>query len=84
MENNLVIGLYGCNCHPFKDIKEHDLFHKQKIVLEQKYTIRHTGLSCITKGFDEDFPYYVKVFIEPFDCPRCNQIVHKSNLIPVK
>ena len=83
MKNTLVTGLYGCTCHPFQNWEEHDSFHKQKIDLECQYMIRHSGLKCVTKGFLEDNPSYVKIFVEPFDCPRCQQIEHKSNLIPI-
>lgn len=81
--SDLVIGLYGCSCHPFKDWNDHDFFHKQKIEIGKEYIIRHTGEKCIVKGFEKEQRKYVKVFVEPYDCPRCNQTVHKSNLIKV-
>ena len=77
-----VIGLFGCYCHPFKNWEEHDKFHKQKIEIGAKYKIRHTGEECIVKGFSED-ARYIKIFVAPYDCARCNQIEHKSNLIKI-
>ncbi|MCA4782880.1 hypothetical protein IF125_11550 [Empedobacter stercoris] len=81
--NKGVIGLYGCYCHPFKDWVEHNEFHKQIIKPGERYRIRHTEEECIVEGFSSDGSGYVKVFVEPFDCERCHQIEHKSNLIPL-
>lgn len=78
-----VIGLYGCYCHPFKDWAEHNEFHNQKIIPGAKYKIRHTEEECIVEEFISDNSNYVKIFVEPFDCERCHQIEHKSNLIPL-
>lgn len=83
MKGNVIIGLHGCSCHPFDSWYEHDKFHNQKIEIENEYIIRHSGLRCIVKGFLKEFPNYVEIIVEPFDCPRCNQIEHKSNLIKV-
>lgn len=78
-----ITGPYGCSCHPFKDWDEHDYFMKQKIVVGEKYKIRHTLKECIVKGFDEEFKEFVHIFVEPYDCARCNQTEHKSNLIKI-
>lgn len=76
-----VIGINGCDCHPFKDWDEHDFFMKQKIEIGEKYIIRCGGKECIVKGFDKEFKEFVHVFVEPYDCERCNETKHKSNLI---
>lgn len=82
MENG-VTGLYGCSCHPFKDWSEHNKFNNQKLIVGEKYKIRHSEIECIIKGVSSDNPGFVNVFVEPYDCERCNQMEHKSNLIPV-
>ena len=76
-----ITGYYGCNCHPFESLDELKKFQNQKIEVGAKYRIRHSGIECVAKGFDKEFPEFVKVFVQPYDCPRCNQIEHKSNLI---
>lgn len=78
-----VIGLYGCYCHPFKDFKEVQFFNNQVVEIGQQYKNRHSGVIGIVQGFCEDNANFVKIFVEPFDCNRCNQTEHKSNLIKI-
>jgi hypothetical protein len=76
------IGLYGCYCHPFEDWEDLKKYEKQKIEIGAKYKVRHTQLECIVTAVNKGG--HIDVFVEPYDCPRCNQSVHKQNLIKVK
>lgn len=73
------IGYYGCHCHPYKDLAELKKFEKQKIEIGAKYVIRHTQKECVVTAINDGG--HIDVFVEPYDCPRCNQSVHKQNLI---
>ena len=78
------IGLYGCYCHPFEDWEELKKFSNQKIIIGAKYKNRCTGVIGIATGLYKEQKCYVEIFVEPYDCPRCNQMEHKQNLILVE
>lgn len=78
-----ITGLYGCSCHPFDSWEDLKNYNDQKIEIGAKYRIRHSGKECIAKEFNKDQKYYIHIFVEPYDCPRCNQIEHKQNLIRI-
>ena len=76
------IGYYGCNCHPFRTFQEYKKFLNQKIEIGAKYKVRHTGVECIVTAINP--AGHISVFVAPYDCPRCNQSVHKQNLIKIE
>ena len=80
MKTVLVIGLYGCYCHPFIDWEDHDHFNFQKI---KKFTIikhRCTGEFGIVFS-DRSIGGFKDIDFFPSDCPRCIRTEHVSNLI---
>lgn len=79
-----IQGLYGCSCHPFESWEEHKKYDTQKIEFGAKYRIRHTGKECIARNADKDHKHFIHVFVEPYDCPRCEQFEHKQNLIKLE
>lgn len=76
-----IIGYYGCPCHPYETIEEYKSFLRQKIEIEAKYKRRHTGEECIAKEILAGG--FIVVFVEPYDCPRCQQTEHIQNLIKI-
>lgn len=76
------IGCYGCDCHPYESLEDLKKYENQKIEIGAKYTIRCTGKECIVTAINRGG--HIDVFVEPYDCPRCNQNVHKQNLIKRK
>lgn len=76
------IGYYGCDCHPFENWEDLKKYEKQKIEIGAKYKVRHTEKECIAKAVNHGG--HIDVFVEPYDCPRCNQSVHKQNLIKIE
>ena len=80
----MIQGLYGCSCHPFESIEELKKYSNQKIEIGAKYKNRCTGKECIATGFNQNQKCYIEVFVEPYDCPRCNQTEHKQNLIKLE
>lgn len=76
----MITGLYGCPCHPFESWEDYKKYNTQKIEVGTKYKVRHTQKECVAMGLHEQNEY-VLIFVEPYDCPRCNQIEHKQNLI---
>ena len=78
-----ITGLFGCPCHPFESVEDFKKHRNQKIEVGAKYKVRHTEKECIVTGLHEQ-PGFIKIFVEPYDCPRCNQVEHKQNLIKLK
>ena len=76
----MIQGYYGCPCHPFESIEQYKKYKNHKIEIGAKYKIRHTLEECIATALHEQSGY-VHIFVEPYDCPRCNRIEHKQNLI---
>lgn len=81
--DNQFQGLYTCSCHLFDSYQELKDANLQRIVIGAKYKIRCTGQECIAKEIDAENKQFINIFVEPYDCARCNQTEHKSNLILV-
>lgn len=73
-----ITGLYGCNCHPFKNWKECDLFHKQQFKLGDIVNDRCTGRKgIIAKRTDKQFFCLVKFGPNPSN----HHQYHSANLV---
>ncbi|MDR2223789.1 MAG: hypothetical protein LBE34_13805 [Flavobacteriaceae bacterium] len=79
----VVIGLYGCYCHSFKDWDEHNYFSKQKVTIGSIVKVRCSGLFAIVES-SKNGGGYVDINILPCKFPRDKTYEHVSNLIQSK
>jgi hypothetical protein len=74
-----IIGLYGCQCHPYKDWNECKLFHFQKLEIGDKIKNRCTGKEGeIFKKYQEHKFFYT-VKYGPLESDK--QLEHSAQLI---
>lgn len=76
-----IQGYYGCDCHPHETMEDYKKYLNQKIEIGATYKNRCTQVLGIATGISPTSKQFIELFVEPYDCARCNQSEHKQNLI---
>lgn len=77
---SIVIGLYGCSCHPFESWQQHDFYNKKKYRVNDIVKDRCTNLLGFIIEKKEMGFYTINMF--PFKFKSDIISNHVSNLIP--
>lgn len=75
-----IIGLNGCNCHPYESWEECKKMHNQKFKIGEKVKQRHTEeqgeIDEIRNGIEKCY-----VIVKYGELPRDRHLEHVANLI---